>query len=119
MEAFYERYIANCTLLSVDIKTAGRLVSCVGFAPRTDVALVIPFYDSRTKNRSYWPDECSESKAWAFVTRVLSSPIPKLFQNGLYDILHLKSGLCAGRIRVKDKRYKNPKYDFLLIPGPI
>jgi hypothetical protein len=50
------------------------------------------------RTESYWPDECSESKAWAFVTRVLSSPIPKLFQNRLCDILHLKSGLCAGRI---------------------
>jgi len=89
MEAFYERHIKGCRILSVDIETSGSLITCVGFAPSRDLSLVVPFHDSRTKNRSYWPDDSSEEQAWGFVRRVLESSIPKLFQNGLYDVSFL------------------------------
>jgi hypothetical protein len=66
------------------------MVTCIGFAPSQDRAIVVPFYDSRKKDRSYWPTEHHERKAWAIVERILSNPkIRKVFQNGLYDIAFL------------------------------
>lgn len=86
LEEFYENYIRNCSVLSVDIETNGDLITCIGFAPSASIALVIPFYDRRTNTRSYWPDSQSERQAWRFVERVLALPCRKLFQNGMYDI---------------------------------
>lgn len=90
LEVFYERYIVRCRYLSVDIETSGNQVTCVGFGPGADISIVIPFYDSRKKSRSYWPTSTNESTAWAFIRRVLGDgKIKKLFQNGLYDIAFL------------------------------
>lgn len=90
LETFYDRHIRGCSILSVDIETAGTRVTCIGFAPSPAVALVLPFDDERRKGRSYWPDKQSEGHAWAFVRMVLTElAIPKLFQNGLYDIAFL------------------------------
>lgn len=90
MERFYDNFIAGCDLLSVDIETSGNQITCIGFAPDTKHAICIPFFDRRTKSRSYWPTAKDELAAWAFVRRVLREPsIRKLFQNGLYDIAFL------------------------------
>ena len=93
LEDIYEfdrRYIAGCGILSVDIETAGTAITCIGFAPNSCYAIVIPFFDARKKGRSYWPTQSSELKAWTFVRNVLGYPkIRKLFQNGLYDIAFL------------------------------
>jgi hypothetical protein len=90
MEEFYERYIAPCKRLSVDIETAGSQITCIGFAPSREIGIVIPFLDTRRKTRSYWPSGEDERRAWAFVVRILSAGgITKLFQNGLYDIAFL------------------------------
>ncbi len=85
--AFYERYIASCTRLAVDIETSGNQITCIGLSPNPRIGLVIPFYDSRGKNRSFWPDLQSELHAWDFVRKILEDrSIHKIFQNGLYDI---------------------------------
>jgi uracil-DNA glycosylase len=87
LEIFYDRYLreASCTLLAFDIETAGTQITCIGFAPSRDVALVIPFTDPRREGGSYWPTLEDESRAWNFVRRVLDLPVPKLAQNGAYD----------------------------------
>lgn len=90
LETFRDRYIANCEILSVDIETAGTQITEIGFAPSPVVSIVIPFYDRRRKGKSYWPDVSSECEAWKMVRAVLTNPsIPKLFQNGMYDIAFL------------------------------
>ena len=87
LNAFYTRYIKGCERLSVDIETAGNAITCIGFAPSAQVALVLPFLDSRRKGRSYWSQQKDEHAAWLFVRRVLEDKtIPKTFQNGLYDL---------------------------------
>lgn len=87
LEIFYAKYIRGCNILSVDIETSGTQITCIGFAPRTDCAIVIPFHDARRKSRSYWHDAKVESQAWSFVRRCLEDKgIRKLFQNGMYDI---------------------------------
>lgn len=90
IERFYNDHIRTSTGLSVDIETAGNQVTCIGFSPRSDLALVVPFLDGRKKGRSYWPTSDDECAAWGLVGRILSDRfVPKTFQNGLYDIAFL------------------------------
>ena len=88
IETFIREYIkVGCDLLSVDIETSGTRVTCIGFAPRATLAIVIPFDDERKSNRSYWPTELDEKRCWSLIRGVLEDiSIPKLFQNGVYDI---------------------------------
>lgn len=85
LEWFYERHIRSAGILSTDIETASDQITCIGFAPSTATAMVVPFVDNR-RGGNYWPTFEAEIQAWNFVRRVLTSPIPKLFQNGLYDM---------------------------------
>jgi uracil-DNA glycosylase len=90
IERFINDHILGCDILSVDIETSGRRITCIGFAPSDSRAIVIPFDDARNPTGSFWPDLQSEVSAWKIVRRVLTDPaIPKLFQNGLYDIAFL------------------------------
>jgi uracil-DNA glycosylase len=84
---FFDNYVRGCDLLSVDIETSGDRITCIGFAPSASLALVIPFDDSRAKGGCYWATKELEAKCWGLIRRVLEEPtIPKLFQNGIYDI---------------------------------
>lgn len=84
---FTKDHIMGCELLSVDIETSGTQITCIGFAPRRDLALVIPIHDSRSKTGSYWPSARDERSCWELIRTILENPeIPKLFQNGLYDV---------------------------------
>jgi uracil-DNA glycosylase len=90
IQFFHDAHIHGCSLLSVDIETSGSRITCIGFSPSARIAIVIPFDDERRPNRSYWPTEASERECWAIVRHILGDPsIPKLFQNGLYDISFL------------------------------
>lgn len=99
LEDFYAQYIrplhnrlpsGECQTLAVDIETSGQQITCIGFAPSTEHALVIPIFDRRRKNRSYWSDAVSEGQAWSFIRRLLMDrAIAKTFQNGMYDITFL------------------------------
>ena len=90
LEDFYALHIRGCSSLAVDIETAGQQITCIGFAPSTGDALVVPIFDRRRKNRSYWPDQQSEGQAWGFIRKLLMDrTISKTFQNGLYDIAFL------------------------------
>jgi len=83
-------YQANCRLLSVDIETSGTRITCIGLAPSSKLALVVPFDDERAKGGSYWATRRDEAAAWRIIIHVLGDvSIPKLFQNGLYDIAFL------------------------------
>jgi uracil-DNA glycosylase len=56
LEWFYVNYILPARYLSVDIETASDQVTCIGFAPRVDLAFVIPFVDLR-RGGNYWQTE--------------------------------------------------------------
>lgn len=82
---FKRRYITD--FASVDIETAGNQITCIGFAPNPSVALVVPIWDIRKRNKSYWKTPVEEVKAWEFIRSILEDPaIRKVFQNGLYDL---------------------------------
>jgi uracil-DNA glycosylase len=83
-------YIHGCDLLSVDIETSGSRITCIGFAPSSRSAIVIPFDDERSTNGSYWPTPAAEAECWRLVRSILGNgSIRKLFQNGAYDIAFL------------------------------
>jgi hypothetical protein len=87
---FERRFIRPDCVLAIDIETAGNQVTTIGFAPRPDIALVVPIHDPRRKGRSYWDDADSETRAWEFVRQILQNrSLRKVFQNGLYDIAFL------------------------------
>lgn len=89
-----EEFIERCILpargpLSVDIETEAGQITCIGFARSTNRALVIPFVDKRQPDYSYWRTPAEEVRAWRFVIFLLMSDIPKLFQNGMYDMQYI------------------------------
>ena len=80
-------------LLAVDIETEGGQIKCIGFAWSRGEALVVPFVDRARSGYSYWP-KADERRAWDLCEALLASPIPKLFQNGMYDLQYLlRAGL--------------------------
>lgn len=90
IERFINVHIRSSRMLSVDIETSGTRITCIGFSPTNSLAIVIPFDDNRTKTRSYWTTKEAERAAWDLIRSVLmDGTIPKLFQNGLYDIAFL------------------------------
>lgn len=91
VEEFCDRFILDNppAFLSFDIETFKETITCIGFAPRPDLAITIPFFDPLKPDRNYWATAEDEVRAWMAVRRVLLSDIPKLGQNGLYDIQYL------------------------------
>ena len=86
---FIADHIRSDRVLSVDIETTGTRITCIGLG-YSELAIVIPFDDERAKNGSYWATAELEHTIWKLVAGVLSNTsIPKLFQNGLYDIAFL------------------------------
>lgn len=90
LETFKARYIKPGCLLSTDIETAGGQITCIGFAPSAERAIVVPFVDYRKPSRSYWATADDELRAQRWVQDILEDPtIFKMFQNGPYDIYWL------------------------------
>lgn len=85
--------------LAVDIETRAGQITCIGFARSASEALVVPFWLPMRANGpgadpSYWPNAAAEVAVWNEVDRLLSSDIPKIFQNGAYDLQYiLRMGL--------------------------
>ncbi len=94
---FFTNYCYNCALLSVDIETYGSRITCIGFSPSPDVALVIPFEPGLNGDKSYWSSPEDETVVWQMIKSLLqNASIPKLFQNGLYDIAFLWRSMKIG-----------------------
>ena len=90
INVFIKDYILHSPLVAVDIETSGNQVTCIGFASGHGHAIVIPFLDTRRKNRSYWPTLADEHAAWLLVKGVLELRHCKfVLQNGLYDLAFL------------------------------
>ena len=87
--ANYERdFIKPAPILAADIETKQDQITCVGFAPSPDTAIVIPFFCENGQN--YWASLAEELAAWNYVRSWLATK-PTIFQNGLYDINFLWS----------------------------
>ena len=87
IELFYNQYVARCTKLSFDIETAGaKQITCIGFAPCPERAIIIPFVDNRQLDGNYWQSPEEERLAWIWVRAYLNHAAEKVGQNTLYDI---------------------------------
>ena len=89
IEDFRDRYILDAELLAFDIETAKKQITCISFSPNPNKAIVIPFVDESKPGYNYWEDAKEEVKAWWLVKEILALPMPKLAQNGLYDMQYL------------------------------
>lgn len=109
---FEKEYLSGFNkLLSVDIETKRGQITCIGFAPSPAVSLVVPFV--RQDFSSYW-SKADELIAWDFVLALLTAPhLPKLFQNGMYDIQWLWRKL---RIPVANYRHDTMLMHHALYP---
>lgn len=75
--------------LAVDTETIWGQVSCIGFARSRSDALVIPLVDKSKPGASYWHHPEEETVVWNIIKSILTSDIPKLFQNGMYDLQYI------------------------------
>ena len=89
LEDFWNSHLRDAALISFDIETQAGFITCIGFASNAEHAIVVPFYDRDSPTGAYWSDAESETAAWVWVAKVLSSDVPKLAQNGLYDLQYL------------------------------
>lgn len=83
---FEHKYILPSPDLSIDIETKGDQITCIGFAPSKDRALVVPFYDPMKSDGNYWKNIATELRAWEFVRRMCGLRKRIVFQNGVYDM---------------------------------
>lgn len=85
---FFFNLCREAAHVAVDIETIGDQITCIGFAPRPDLALVVPFWNP-SGGGNYWQSSGDECEAWRKIRAFLTSHVPKTFQNGLYDVRFL------------------------------
>jgi uracil-DNA glycosylase len=96
IEAWLRR---DAAYYAVDIETslserALGQIAMIGFARSDKDALVVPFASDQHPDWSYWPTIEQEMQAWRLVDKLLKKPVPKVFQNGIFDLSYiLRSGL--------------------------
>jgi uracil-DNA glycosylase len=114
---------------ATDIETVRGQISIVGFARNRSSSLVIPFRDCHSKNGkivdvgkiarsinrvggiNYWPSLELELKAWNQVISATGTPIPKIFQNGLYDLAYFTSmGIMVNRAEEDTMLWHHSEY---------
>lgn len=84
--------------LACDIETGAGQIKCIGFARHPGDAIVVPFLDYTRPGNSYWLTLEAEVEAWNWVEHMLRMDVPKIFQNGLYDLQYiLRAGLRPRR----------------------
>lgn len=92
---FRRKFMPTGSLISVDIETwrpqkdlrSDGFITCIGFAPQRDLALVVPFYDPTRAGDAYWGTQGEEVEAWRWCKEVLESPDYKILgQNFSYDV---------------------------------
>lgn len=83
---FKREFIDPASDLSIDIETIQDQITCIGFAPTIDRALVVPFHCKRNRDGNYWPSLEDELEAWRFVREVCGLRKRIVGQNFLYDI---------------------------------
>ena len=62
---------------------------------------VYPFFSAEAAGKNYWQDVKDELLAWEAVRKICESKIPKVLQNGLYDIQYI------WRMGIKLNAYKH------------
>jgi uracil-DNA glycosylase len=90
LDTFEHDYIRRGDSLSVDIETVGDQITCVGFAPSVDRAIVVPFHNPVARDGNYWPSHADELKAWEFVRRWCYMTVPPAHRTRWFDLPYLR-----------------------------
>jgi len=101
LHQFEARFITPGAPLSVDIETAAGQITCVGFAPSPEIALVVPFVDAEQKDGNYWRTREEEKAAWLWVKRICEDN-PTFGQNFLYDMNYMWRTMGIGNPQACD-----------------
>lgn len=88
LHEFEARFIMPMAPLSTDIETAAGQITCIGFAPSKEIAIVVPFVDAEQKDGNYWRTKKEEIEAWRWVKRICSTH-PTFGQNFNYDMNYM------------------------------
>lgn len=76
-------------ILGCDIETGRSMIKTIGFGTKTH-AIIIPFVDFRQPDYSYWRTVEAERSAYQWCRSIIASRIiPKVFQNGLFDVQYV------------------------------
>jgi DNA polymerase len=86
---FETQFIDKSTHLSIDSETVGDQITCIGFSPSIDRAIVVPFFDPRKADNNYWPSIEEELNAWRWVRKQCMKKKTVVGQNFLYDLSFL------------------------------
>jgi len=89
IKAYIDDYIKNAKYIAFDIETMNKQITCIGFGKDATHAFTIPIY---MHEKSFWSTE-EEMIVWREVQRLLESNIPKITQNGNYDMYYLKKNV--------------------------
>lgn len=100
-------YLCKAPALAVDCETKNGQITCVGFSPSPEEAYVIPFWDRRKPDWSYWSDATHERIAWQVCRDILESDAIKILQNGMYDLQYFLRYRWAMRRFVHDTMIKH------------
>lgn len=89
LDTFEKEHILRSPQLSIDIENSGEQISCIGFAPSKNIALVVPFISKENKTGSYWNTLDEELLALDWCRRMCKLDKVMIGQNILYDVNHL------------------------------
>lgn len=87
--AVFDRFIDESDSLSVDIETAGDQITCVGFAPSVDRAIVVPLVNPLQRDGNYWRSIEDELIALGFIRKWCGLAKRIVGQNFNYDMHRL------------------------------
>ena len=90
------------TAYACDIETKRGQIEMIGFARSRSDALVVPFVEIGRPSNSYWGSLEDELTARRLCYSALTGPIPKIWQNGLYDLQYLAREGCYPRNCTED-----------------
>jgi len=85
-----QRLKEEATILSFDIETSGLACTCIGFADSVDHACCIPLLrNDGGVQMNYWGEQ-EHDVIYSLIVDLLRSDIPKVAQNGQFDIAVLE-----------------------------
>lgn len=96
VSSFFKDFLWRASLISIDVETAKKQITSMSFAPSKETSIAIPLVASTASGGSYY-SRSDELAIWREVRGILNSPIPKLFQNGSYDIQYFLAAGCTVR----------------------
>lgn len=86
---FEQRYLLSAKEIAFDVETKRGQITCLSLSPDPSISLAIPFW-LEGSNPHYWSAK-DEIFVWKWVKRWMESDVPKVMQNGMYDIQYCRA----------------------------